>query len=185
MAHGWLTLGKITGVFGVKGWLKVYSFTDPVENILSYPKWRLEKNGVIQNVEIDSGRRHKEGIVVHIVGIDDREQALLLRQTQVQVLASQLPVLESDDFYWYQLQGLTVYQVDAQGEPTIKLGLVDHLLETGANDVLVVKAPRTENESGTDSEVLIPYLVDDVVKEVDLEKGRVLVDWDVSLSESS
>ena len=176
MTHEWLTLGKITGVFGVKGWLKVYSFTDPIENILNYSSWRIEKNGATQDVEIDTGRRHKEGVVVHIVGFDDREQALLLRHSQIQVPASELPVLTNDEFYWHQLQGLSVYQIDEQGNPAEELGSVDHLLETGANDVLVVKAPG--GDSTGDAEILIPYLQEDVIKKVDLSSGRILVDWD-------
>jgi len=183
-----LTVGKITAVFGVKGWLKVHSFTEPMENILAYENWWLEKNGHCQAVCIDDARRHGNGIVIHIKDVDDRDIASAYCKSQIQVPVSAMPDLEDDDYYWHQLEGLKVYQLDEQGQQGVLIGTVDYLMETGANDVLVIKAEAAEapaTETAKDAsdkekaagEVLVPYLHGDVVKSVDLENGLSLVDW--------
>lgn len=179
-----LTVGKITAVFGVKGWLKVHSFTEPMENILAYENWLLEKNGHCQAVCIDDARRHGNGIVIHIKDVDDRDIASSYCKSQIQVPVSAMPDLDDDDYYWHQLEGLKVYQLDDQGQQGLLIGTVDYLMETGANDVLVIKAEAAEalkdvssDKEKAAAEVLVPYLHGDVVKSVDLENGLILVDW--------
>jgi 16S rRNA processing protein RimM len=167
-----LVAGKITGCYGVKGWVKVHSYTEPQENFLSYGHWRLKRRGGLEPIEFDQGRRHGKGLVAHIVGVDDRDQAESYRGLEVAVPAAELPELESGEFYWHQLQGLQVWC--SSGEERVLLGTVDYLIETGANDVLVVKASEGSID---DREHLIPYLPDDVVTRVDLEAGVIEVDW--------
>ena len=70
-----VTVGQISAVFGVRGWLKVHSYTDPIENLLTYKRFLLEKNGQLQTVNIDSAKRHGEGLIVHIDSVNDRDQA--------------------------------------------------------------------------------------------------------------
>lgn len=169
---GWLTAGKIIGCYGIKGWVKVYSFTDPQENFLEYGGWQVRRRGGLEPIEFDAGKRHGKGLVAHIKGVDDRTTAEGYRGLEVAVQADRLPVLEEDDFYWHQLEGLDVWCGTDEGE--VLLGKVDYLIETGANDVLVVKA---SDNSIDERERLIPYLPGDVITRVDLEAGRIEVDW--------
>lgn len=164
-------VGRITSVFGVKGWLKVYSYTDPIEGILKYRNWTAVFDGRRVPVKLEDGRRHGPGIVVKLQGVDDRDQALAYCGADLVVPTAELPALEEGEYYWHQLEGLTVET--GAGE---NLGRVSHLIETGSNDVLVVQATEASIDQ---RERLIPYLPDQVVRSVDLDAGRILVDWDV------
>ncbi len=119
-----------------------------------------------------------KGLVAHIAGVDDRTLAEAYSGLEVAVKGDSLPALEEGDYYWSQLQGLQVWCRDVSGaggtEARVLLGTVDYLIETGANDVLVVK-PSTD--SIDDRERLIPYLPGDVVTKVDLERAEIEVDW--------
>ncbi|KAB7622565.1 ribosome maturation factor RimM [Alkalilimnicola sp. S0819] len=160
----WLTLGRISGLYGVRGWVKVHSYTDPRENLLDYPQWWIQLRGEEQRIELEQGRPQGKTLVVKLQGVDDREQARLYMGVDIRVPREQLPAAAADEYYWTDLEGLRVLTVDGQD-----LGRVDHLIETGANDVLVVRGER---------ERLIPFLLDQVVKRVDLQAGRLEVDWD-------
>lgn len=157
-------LGRVSGVFGVKGWVRVFSDTSPRTNILNYSTWYLQRAGTWKEHEVLSGRAHGKGVVAQLAGSDDRDQAAALVQANIAVQREQLPKLGPDTFYWSELEGLRVQTVAG-----VNLGTVDHLFETGANDVVVVKGER---------ERLIPYLWRDVICSVDLEAGLMTVDWD-------
>ncbi|WP_417565910.1 ribosome maturation factor RimM [Marinobacter sp.] len=163
-------IGRITSVFGVKGWLKVFSFTDPKEGILNYPDWTLDLDGKRIPVKLEEGRRQGQAIVVRLKGIDDRELARTYCGAEVRVSRAELPELPEGEFYWFQLEGLEVFTVDDEC-----LGKVHHLIETGSNDVLVVQATVGSIDQ---RERLIPYLPDQVVQKVDLAAKRIVVDWD-------
>lgn len=163
-------IGRITSVFGVKGWLKVYSYTDPKEGILSYRNWTLDLDGRRIPARLEEGRRQGQGIVVRLKGVDDRDVALTYCGAEVRVDTDALPELPDGEFYWFQLEGLDVFTVEGEC-----LGKVHHLIETGSNDVLVVQAAP---ESIDQRERLIPYLPDQVVREVVLAESRMVVDWD-------
>ena len=158
-----IVLGKISAPFGVRGWSKVTSFTEPPEGILKYKNWSVVKNGSARTLKVQQGKPHGKFMVVQFEGIDDRDAAALLTHAEVQVQRDQLPESEAD-YYWADLIGLEV--ITKEG---VKLGLVDSLMETGANDVLVVKG---------DSERLVPWIEDEVIVEVDLEGRIITVDWD-------
>lgn len=162
--EGWLKLGSISGVFGVKGWLKVYAFTDKKENILSYQPWYIERNNVRKAVKLKAGKPHGKTIVALIEGIDDRNEAELWVGSDIYIPTDQLPALGKNEYYWSDLVGLSVVTVTGES-----LGVIDHLLETGANDVIAVKGERDR---------LIPYVSGDVVKSVDLNEQQMVVDWD-------
>lgn len=163
-------LGRITSVFGVKGWLKVFSYTDPKDGILSYRQWTLVHDGKRIAAELENGRLHGQGIVVKLKNVDDRELARTYGGAEIRVPVSELPELSDGDYYWHQLEGLSVVTVDGDC-----LGTVHHLMETGSNDVLVV---RPSEASIDRRERLVPYLPEQVVHNVDLAARRVVVDWD-------
>ena len=168
----WLLAGKITGCHGIKGWIKIHSFTEPMENFLGYGCWMLNDREGLKPVCFDSGKRQGKGLVAHIKGVDDRTQAESFKGLKVWVARASLPALEDGEYYWSQLQGLQVWC--HEGENRVLLGTVDYLIDTGANDVLVVKACEGSLD---ERERLIPYLVDDVVTRVDLDEAVIEVDW--------
>ena len=160
----WLKLGKISGVFGVKGWLKIYANTDRKEDILSYQPWYIERNKVRQAVKLKAGKPHGKTIIALFEGIDDRNEAELWVGCDIYMSVEQLPKLRKNEYYWSDLIGLKVVSLNGDD-----FGTIDHMLETGANDVIVAKGDR---------ERLIPFVLEQVVKSVDLEEGKMLVDWD-------
>lgn len=165
-----MVLGKITAVYGVKGWVKIYSFTDPMENIFTYQPWQLKVGDTFKTLKVETGKVHGKGLVAKLVGVDDRNVAQGFCGYEIVVDSSQLPELEEGEYYWNQLKNLLVYTESDQ-----LLGKVSHLIETGANDVLVVKATK---DSIDQQERLLPYLPDQVIKKIDLETGTMRVDWD-------
>ncbi|MFT6914388.1 MAG: 16S rRNA processing protein RimM [Motiliproteus sp.] len=165
-----VVLGKITSLYGVRGWVKVYSHTEPMENILDYAPWKVKLNGRWLTVEVDQGKRHSKSLVAKLVGCDDRDSASELCGGEIYGDRNRLPALEEGDYYWHQLEGLNVVT-----ESGVELGQVDHLIATGSNDVLVIKSTP---QSVDDRERMIPYLPDQVVKEINLDLGTIRVDWD-------
>ena len=163
-------IGQITSVFGVKGWLKVYSYTDPKEGILEYRDWILVHDGQRVSARLEEGRRQGQAIVVRLKGIDDRDLARSYCGADITVPTTELPQLPEGEFYWHQLEGLTVSTVDGEC-----LGRVDHMIATGSNDVLVVRATDASIDQ---RERLIPYLPEQVVKQVALAEAAITVDWD-------
>ena len=157
-------LGQLSSVYGVKGWIKVTSHTQPRENIFNYPEWLLKIGDNWQLTKVEQGRPHGKTLVVKLAGCDDRDQAQLLVNTKIAIYRSQLPPVATDEYYWSDLIGMQVITKDDQ-----VLGVVDHLLETGANDVIVVKGAH---------EYLVPYIREQVVISVDLETRIIRVDWD-------
>jgi 16S rRNA processing protein RimM len=157
-----IRVGHIIGAQGVKGWIKVFSDTSPRENILSYSPWQIEMGDRSQTIEI-SGRLQGKNVLAKLDGVENREQANELAGSEIYILADQLPKLEEDEYYWSDLIGLEVESL--QAEP---LGSIETMMETGANDVMVLRGDR---------ERLIPFVMDDVVRKVDLANKRVVVDW--------
>lgn len=159
-----ISLGKISGIFGVNGRVKVFSYTDPRENILQYSPWILQRNGQQKEINVIGGNRQGKTLVAQLQGIESREAAQLLNGWEIVINASQLPEPGADEYYWVDLVGLQVETKDGE-----QLGVVDYLLETGANDVLVVKSDR---------ERLIPFIQGQTVLNIDLAAGRMVVEWD-------
>jgi 16S rRNA processing protein RimM len=164
-----VVVGKITSVYGVKGWVKVHSFTEPPQGILDYPVWNLEHNGRRMSVNLVSGKTHGKGLVAFIKGYEDRDAAQALCGSVIKVSEADFPELDEGEYYWKDLIGLQVKNV--QG---ISLGAVTHLMETGSNDVLVIKGKKGDVD---DKERLIPYRPEVVLK-VDLDQSLIEVDWD-------
>jgi len=161
-----LVVGKLNGAHGIKGWVKVYSYTDPKENILNYEPWYLKRDGQWQEIAVLNGREQGKTVIAQLQGCDDRNTAETYHGIEIAIAKSQLPELGDGEFYWRDLVGL-----DVINRSDIKLGRVTKLMETGANDVLVVKSPEG-------AELLIPYVPNHSVIEVDLKTGVISVDWE-------
>jgi len=162
-----IPIGKISGAFGVKGWVKIFSFTEPRNNILNYSPLFISRNGEWIELDVSGGHQQGKGVVMGLVNITDRDQVLPLIGAELAIKKTQLKSLTEDDYYWSDLIGLTVVNLQDQ-----ILGQVDSLLETGAHDVLVVQDKEQKTER------LIPYVMDEIVELVDLDNRVIRVDWD-------
>lgn len=172
-----LVVGKITGCFGIKGWVKIHPYTEMPESFSQLGGWHLKRRGVYEAVQFDAVNAQGKGLVAHIRGVDDRTLAEQYRGLEVVVPANALPSLPTGEYYWRDLQGLQVWcQEGSEKDESeqVLLGTVDYLIDTGANDVLVVKACKGSIDK---RERLIPYLPDDTVVRVDLDEGLIVVDW--------
>ena len=163
-----IALGKISGVFGVKGWVKVHSYTDPREKIVEYSSLMVKHQGQWQEVKPTGGKRQGKTVVIKLSGVDSRNEAELYIGDEIAIRQQQLEQLTEGEYYWRQLEGLNVQTTDG-----VELGKVHHLLETGANDVLVVR-----DASEDVRERLIPFTIGHAVVEVDLSAQIITVDWD-------
>ena len=159
-------LGKVVGVHGIRGELKLESYTEPRTQIFRYMPWRMKSAAGEKTIDGCHGRAQGKGIVAELPGVTDRDAAMALVGTEIWVARSALPKAKPGEYYWCDLEGLEVVTVEGRS-----LGTVSHLIATGANDVLVAKDAERER--------LIPFLVGQFVTEVDLESGRITVDWDV------
>lgn len=157
-------MGRIVAPYGVRGWVKIQPATEAVDGLLEYPSWWLGQPGDWRQQEWLEGRAHGATLVARLEGCDDRDQAFALRGQQIAVPRSSMPAPKSGEYYWCDLIGLSV-------ENTLgdKLGQVEEVFATGANDVLVVRGDR---------ERLIPF-IDPVVIEVDIAAATIRVDWEL------
>lgn len=159
-----VVVGEVVGAFGVQGWVKVRSFTDPAGNILGYRPWIISRGAESKIMQAVSGRMQGSVVVAKFDGVEDRDQAQALKGARVAVPRECFPAASRGEYYWVDLVGLEVLTTGGRS-----LGTVKDLVETGANDVLAVKGDR---------ERLIPFVAGQFVKEVNLEEGRLVVDWD-------
>lgn len=164
----YLVVAKIGAPYGVRGWVKVFSFTAPMDNLLDYDPWYFKAASADGKTwaiaPVTEAKTHGKGLVAKFKGCDDRDAAARLNGQEIAIRHDQLPPPAEGEYYWKDLQGLEVLTTEG-----VSLGKVDHLLETGANDVLVVKGERAR---------LIPYVTGPIVKDVDLDAGILRVDWD-------
>jgi 16S rRNA processing protein RimM len=159
-----VVLGRIAGAFGVKGWVKVFSYTDPRETILEYDSWLLKSDDAWQAVTVEEGRQHGKSVIAKLADVEDRDAAAELGDLDIAVPREALPETRAGQYYWADLEGLQVVHRDGR-----LLGQVGHLMATGVNDVLVVDGDHT---------CLIPFLMDEVILDVDLARGVISVDWE-------
>ena len=160
-------LGKITGAHGIKGWLKIQSFSSPPENILNYPSWIINNQGEEDFYSIEQGRKQNKKIVVKLENIDDRNTAESLINSKILILRSDLPKLSNENYYWSDLVGLSVLN----SEETV-IGKIESLIETGANDVMVIITLKDER-------ILIPFVMHEIIKEVNVEQNYIKIDWSI------
>lgn len=160
-----ILLGRIVGLHGVAGEVKLESYTEPRMQIFRYQPWLLGSAAGISEIDGCRGRVQGKGIVAVLPGVADRDRAAALIGTEIKVRRSLLPDPKQNEYYWSDLEGLEVFTVEG-----IPLGRISHLLATGANDVIVVRDGERER--------LLPFVLDDYVKAVDLDARRMTVDWD-------
>ena len=158
-------VGKVSSPHGIKGWLKVISYTDPIENILSYKEWFINNEGGKKKFSIEDSRIQGKKIIVKLDGIEDRDSAEDLKNKEILVSRIDLPKLEENTFYWNDLLDLPV--LDQKGK---QIGKVDSLFETGSNDVLVIVNENKER-------FLVPFIMEEVIRKVDLVKEFISIDW--------
>lgn len=165
-----VTMGRVGRVYGIKGWLRLMSYTEPMENILDYRNLQARINGRWQAIEMDDCKLHGKGLIAHFAGYDDPDAAKLLTGVELAVPSLELPSLDDEDFYWHELVGMQVVTTAGQ-----LLGTVARMMETGANDVLVVQPSQGSMDT---RERLIPYLPGRVVTQVSREQRCIHVDWE-------
>lgn len=158
-----VVMGYVSGAFGVRGWVKIQASTEHADSLFDYPTWWLGKDGKWKAVRHEEGAVQPKALVAKLEGVDTREQAEAMRGHEIAVPRSEFPEPDEDEFYWTDLIGLQVFNKDE-----VLLGKVESLLETGANDVLVVNDGSKKR--------MIPF-VSAIVLEVDIKAGRIVVDW--------
>lgn len=158
----WVPVGRISGLYGVRGWVKFFSYTQPRDALLSYQPWFLGDER--REVRLVESRVHGKGLIGLLEQISDRDAAATLMGTEIYLKRDQLPGSESGHYYWTDLIGLEVINRDG-----FKFGRVENLMETGSNDVLVIQG---------DCQRLVPFTLGHAVTKVDLENKVIHVDWD-------
>jgi 16S rRNA processing protein RimM len=158
-----VVMGRIVAPYGIKGWVKIQPFTQQPQGLLDYPEWQVGREGGWQAQAVETARLHGNMVTAKLQGIDDREQAAVLRGLQVAISRDDFPEPGSGEYYWADLVGMEVVN-----EAGVALGRVTGVFETGANDVLVVEGER---------ERLLPF-IGPVIRQVDVAGGRIVVDWD-------
>ncbi len=177
MPDDYILLGEISGVSGLKGWVKVFSHTSPRLQITEYKQWFLQKKGSDdsskeswQTVTLKGGKAQGKNIIASIEGVQHRDQAEALIGSAIAVSSDQLEKLSEGEYYWKDLIGLNVENTEG-----VKLGKIDWLFNTGSNDVITIKGKNAEGEN---VEHLVPYIIDDYVISVSLEDSLMVVNWD-------
>jgi 16S rRNA processing protein RimM len=158
----WIVMGRIAAPFGIKGWVKVQPYSEDPGTLMDFESWRIGRGELQTYYAVEAAQGHGKALVAKLAGIEDRDAAYALRGQEISVAKSALPPPEENEFYWSDLIGLKV--VNREG---IELGRVDNLMESGANDLLVVKGTR---------EHLIPFVAAFVGK-IDLAGKTIEVDW--------
>lgn len=164
-----IVIGKFGAPFGVKGWIKVLSYTEARANILDYQPWYVPSEDtppIPVELPMERSAVQNGNVIVKLMGVESPEQARILNGKIISAARKHLPSLKQDEYYWSDLEGLTV--INQRGEV---LGKVTYLMATGSNDVLVVE--------GAIQRHAIPYLLGSVVTQVDLTKQEIHVNWEV------
>ena len=160
-----ILLGRIVGAFGIRGQIKIESWTEPRDAIFRYQPWIL-RDALGNERQFDGARGKESGkhLVATFPEVTDRDVVEAMRGTDIYVLRSALPPPKVGEFYWIDLEGFRVVNVEG-----VDFGTVSHLFSTGANDVLFVRGDR---------ERMVPFVEPDFVKSIDFDGGLITVDWD-------
>ncbi len=164
-----IVIGRIGGAHGVKGWMKIMSFTRPKENIFKYSPWLIQIDESWQPIEVEDSQLRGERLLIKLADIESPEQARLYMNCDIAIQREQLPDLEEGEYYWHDLIGLEVIN-----QEQVSLGEVSEIAETGANDVLVLYSGKKDKKN-----ILIPLVMDVYVMQVDLTARQIRVDWQI------
>ncbi|MDX2346918.1 MAG: ribosome maturation factor RimM [Legionella sp.] len=165
----WVIVGKFGRPQGIKGLIRVISFTEPSDNILQYPDWFIQKQGgTWQAVKRLDERVTPKHVLAQINGYTSREAIAELTNLEIAIPADTLPTLDQGEYYWSELKGMRVIH-----QTGVIMGVVDSVLETGANDVLVVVDETHQKRR------LIPYLLGDVIQDINKNSREITVCWDL------
>jgi 16S rRNA processing protein RimM len=170
-----IVLGKVTGYFGVRGWVKLYSYTEPIDNIVRYNSLLIKLKGDWQNITLDEGKAHGKGVVAHFTGYDTRDDVAQLLGAELAINSEFLKPLGKNDFYWHDLIGLQVRNLEG-----IVFGQVRQIIETAAHDVLLIQPEQQHEQKGTENkpgDILIPFVLEHYIIKVDINNGFILVEW--------
>ena len=159
-----ILVARVVGAFGVRGEVKLQSFTDPLKQVLKYQPWILIHNGQEKEITEVRARETNKGLTVFFPDIDDRDVAEALTGAEVWVPRSRLPAPKNGEYYWIDLEGLQVRNLEG-----VDFGKVSHLFNNGANDVMFVQGERVR---------LLPFVMDDYIKNIDFDAQTILVDWE-------
>ncbi|MES2998246.1 MAG: ribosome maturation factor RimM [Pseudomonadota bacterium] len=166
MTKNWVLVGSIGKPHGIKGWVKINSYTEPPTNILLYQPWYLSayEKEAFHPIEVQIHQIHDQRLVVKFENCQTPESARLLTNHKIYVERQKFSQLPHQEYYWTDLEGLKVYTCE-----NIYLGVIQSLFPTGSNDVLIVEGEKKH---------LIPFLLDHTIKSIDLDQQIMIVDWD-------
>ena len=158
-----VVLGQVGGAFGVQGWVRIQSYTDPPANILKYERWQLGRAGQWREVEVEDGKVTAKGVLAKLVGVETPEDARLATGSEIAVTREELPKPAPGEYYWSDLEGLAAF-----GQNDQPLGRIEEFRATPAGTVIVIRGERQH---------WVPFVKERIVS-VDLDAGRVVLDWD-------
>ena len=158
-----VVLGQVGGAFGVQGWVRIQSYTDPPANILKYERWQLGRAGQWREVEVEDGKVTAKGVLAKLVGVETPEDARLATGSEIAVTREELPKPAPGEYYWSDLEGLAAF-----GQNVQPLGRIEEFRATPAGTVVVIRGERQH---------WVPFVKERIVS-VDLDAGRVVLDWD-------
>jgi 16S rRNA processing protein RimM len=166
-----VVLGKLGSSHGIKGWLKITSYTDSVEGIFDYSPWLIKEQGVWREIKVAQWRFQGSAIVAEFESVTTREHAQMLTNCEIAIMPEQMKELDDNDFYHRDLIGCEVTNVNGYN-----MGIVEQIVATGSNDVLLIKA--NAKDAFGKAERMIPFVPEQYIKQVDLQGKQILVDWD-------
>lgn len=161
-------MGRIVVPYGVFGWVKVVPDTERLDSLLDYSTWWVGREPNWQERRVEKFKIHNDVLLIKLTGVNDRDMAFALKGQQVAVPRVSLPTPPPDEYYWSDLIGLSVTNIDG-----VDFGKIINVFETGANDVLVVK----EQTGDAPKERLVPFTPQAII-DVSISAGTMLVDWD-------
>lgn len=162
-----IAIGKLGSPYGVRGWLRVHSYTEPTDNITEYRNWQRNTKTGWQSIDVDQCQRHGKHILAKINGIDSPEDAKKLVNSELFIDRNDLPELDEDDgYYWSDLMGCSVTTTEG-----VELGYINDIFDTGSNDVFVVQKCKSSKRH------LIPH-VSGIIIDIDITNKCIKADWD-------